>query len=126
MNPLSVIIVNYRSGLILPDCLDNLFKSSPLLEFDVLVVNNDLATDLAQARMRQWPRTSYIQNSSNLGFAAAVNLGISSSRGEFVLLLNPDITVQPGSIQVLLNTMYSVTASNAIVSTTQCLYHRGE
>ncbi len=107
MSPLSVIIVNYRSGLILPDCLDSLFKFSPPLDFDVLVINNDAASDLAQAQEQQWPRTSYIQNQANLGFAAAVNLGISRSRGEFVLLINPDIIVQPGSIQGLLDTMYS-------------------
>jgi len=107
MNPLSVIIVNYRSGLILPNCLDNLFKSDPLLEFDVLVINNDLAADLTQVEKRSWPRVSFMQSPSNLGFAAAVNSGIRRSREEFILLINPDITVLPGSIQALLDTMYS-------------------
>ena len=107
MSRLSVIIVNYHSGVILPECLDSLFKISPSLNFDVLVINNDAASDLAQAQKGHWPRTSFIQNQANLGFAAGVNIGISMSRGEFVLLINPDVIVQPGSVQGLLDTMGS-------------------
>ena len=105
MSFLSVITVNYRSGLILSECLDSFFRIDPPSDFEVIVINNDLASDLAPVQNRKWPSTSFIQNRANLGFAAAVNLGLGRSQGEFVLLLNPDIIVQRGSIQSLLDTM---------------------
>ncbi|MCX6741309.1 MAG: glycosyltransferase family 2 protein [Candidatus Parcubacteria bacterium] len=42
-----------------------------------------------------------ILNNRNLGFARAVNQGITASQGQYVLILNPDIIVLPGSIEGL-------------------------
>jgi GT2 family glycosyltransferase len=42
-----------------------------------------------------------IWNDKNMGFAAAVNQGIKESKGEFVLLLNPDTELRPGSLQTM-------------------------
>lgn len=44
---------------------------------------------------------TYRRNEKNLGFGRAVNQGIESSRGRFVLVLNPDVEVTPGSIEAL-------------------------
>lgn len=43
-----------------------------------------------------------IWNDRNLGFAAAVNQGMKESKGEFVLLLNPDTELTPGCMQTML------------------------
>lgn len=43
-----------------------------------------------------------IFNDKNLGFAAAVNQGIAQSHGEYILLLNPDAIVAPGSFKKMI------------------------
>lgn len=46
-----------------------------------------------------------IQNRSNRGFAAAVNQGYRRSRNPFLLLLNPDVRVEKGALEVLTRTL---------------------
>src|SRR5207253_1801160 len=40
-------------------------------------------------------------NSVNRGFAAAVNQAFQTSSSSYVLVLNPDVTALPGSVQML-------------------------
>ena len=44
-----------------------------------------------------------IQSGSNLGFASAVNVAAAQAPDGFLLLLNPDTVVLPGSLRVLLD-----------------------
>jgi GT2 family glycosyltransferase len=106
MNRLSAVIVNYRSGKFLEDCLACLFKAPALLDFEVFVVNNDSTIDLEPLR-RFSHRIEFIQNRSNIGFASAVNQGFQRSRGEWILVLNPDVLVQEQTIPVLIETLQS-------------------
>src|SRR5262245_57377469 len=106
MTLLSVVIVNYRSTAYLNACLDAFFVHNKSCSFEILVVNNDCVSDLSSLSiLRSELRT--IQNTSNVGFGAAANIGFDQSNGEFVLLLNPDILVRPGAVASLLETMQS-------------------
>ncbi len=107
MTHLSVVIVNYRSGELLNACLDALYHHAGTNRFEVIVVNNDRAADLDSVRGLNNPGVKVVQNASNLGFGTAANIGFRESNGEFLLLLNPDITVQPGALESLLKTMES-------------------
>ena len=46
-----------------------------------------------------------IQNSSNYGFSKAVNIGVSSSEGKFILILNPDTILKENTISELYKTL---------------------
>jgi len=46
-------------------------------------------------------RITYRRNEKNLGFGRAVNQGIEMARGRYVLVLNPDVEVSPGSVEAL-------------------------
>ncbi len=107
MSLVSIVIVNYRSGEILKSCLGSLVQSLSSLDFEILIINNDSTRDLAPVLAQDWPNTRIIQNSSNLGFGAAANIGFLQSSGKFLLLLNPDILAQENSIHVLLQTLDS-------------------
>lgn len=54
--------------------------------------------------VRDFPQVRLIRNHENRGFAAAVNQGMTASRGQ-VLLLNPDLELQPNTVQLLLEWM---------------------
>ena len=107
MTLVSVVIVNYRSGELLNACLEALFRHIDSSRFEVLVVNNDRAPDLSSVRVLDKPGVRMIQNASNLGFGAAANIAFRESKGEFLLLLNPDVMVRPGAVKSLLETMQS-------------------
>ncbi len=105
MSRLSVVFVNYRSGALLISALDALLRSVKRGGFEILIVNNDSASDLRLVKTCDWPSTRVIQNASNLGFGAAANAGYQQSSGDFVLFLNPDVRVQPGSVESLIRAL---------------------
>jgi N-acetylglucosaminyl-diphospho-decaprenol L-rhamnosyltransferase len=63
---------------------------------EVIVVDNFSEPHPAAARLRRLSGVSLRRWRRNRGFARAVNEGARLSRGDWVLLLNPDVTLSPG------------------------------
>ena len=101
-NPrLSIIIVNYNVKEFLEQSLQAIQKASLHLTVEVIVVDNH-SVDGSQEMVRtKFPWVRLIANPDNRGFAVANNQGISSSSGDYVLLLNPDTLVQEDTFTVL-------------------------
>jgi len=98
--PAVSLVVATHDGLDLTrDCLDSLFQETwPRRE--IVVVDNG-STDGTASYLRELAGKGLIRavfNDSNLGFAAANNIGVRASTGEFVILLNNDTVVPPGLI----------------------------
>ncbi len=90
---LSVVIVSYNVKYYLAQCLYSLRRALDGVDAEVIVVDN-ASSDGSIAYLEQChPWARYIQAGSNLGFSKANNLAIRESRGEYVLLLNPDTVV---------------------------------
>ena len=51
----------------------------------------------------RFPAVRLIANSENRGYGRAVNQGIRATRGEFVLVSNPDCDPRPGAVRALLD-----------------------
>ncbi|HWE50439.1 MAG TPA: glycosyltransferase family 2 protein [Bryobacteraceae bacterium] len=85
MTRVAIVIVTYNSALEIGECLD-----SPALNSDVeiVVVDNNSQDDTCEIVRARGVRL--FRNSTNIGFAAAVNQGIRATGAKFVLLLNPD------------------------------------
>jgi hypothetical protein len=98
MNILSVIIVSWNTRDQLCDCLDSIFCGRPDFELDVIVVDNASDDGSREMVRREFPRVRLIENKENAGFAAACNRGADSAAGRFLLFLNPDTLVQPGTL----------------------------
>lgn len=101
---LSVVIVNWNTGDYLKECLKSLqpwLKPEAPLKVEVLVVDNassDGSTFLVQ---QDFPQVKLIANEENRGWAGGNNQGIQESRGRYILLLNPDTLLLPGSLDHL-------------------------
>lgn len=90
---LSVIIVNYNVEAYLEQCLDSVHTAMSRVDGEVFVVDN-LSTDGSLAMIRKrFPQVHLIANQENVGFSRANNQAIKLSKGEYVLLLNPDTVV---------------------------------
>ncbi len=62
---------------------------------ETLVVDNDSRDGSCSAARNAGEAVRLLELSENLGFAAAMNLGIRESRGRYVLALNPDCRLEP-------------------------------
>ena len=105
----TVLVVAYRSDDHLVACLEALDAST------VLVVDNG-AADSTRALVEQ-RAASYLPAPGNLGFAAAVNLGLShrwDGQGD-VLLLNPDARIDAHGVRVLQEALHAPGTRRAAV-----------
>jgi N-acetylglucosaminyl-diphospho-decaprenol L-rhamnosyltransferase len=100
----SAVIITYNSALDIGACLSALIPNDPGLLAEVIVVDN-ASVDNTCAVVTQYPGARLIRNSTNKGFAAAVNLGIASTSSEYVLVLNPDVLVTAEAVSALTDTL---------------------
>jgi GT2 family glycosyltransferase len=102
---LSVIIVNHNGRGCLPACLSSLERERAGGHWEILVVDNASRDGSADIVEKRFPRVRLVRSAKNVGFAAANNLGLKKTRGEYVLFLNPDTRVFPGAPDFLLRAM---------------------
>jgi GT2 family glycosyltransferase len=102
MPELSVIIVSYNVRQYLLDCLRSLEDNCRDIDHETIVIDNASNDGSSRAVEKFFPEIKLISNGRNLGFAAANNQGYRISKGEYILLLNPDTVVRPGAIQTVL------------------------
>src|SRR5438067_316449 len=88
MDGVGIIIVTYNSAAVIGACLDAVLPSHA----EIVVVDN--ASSDATVAQAARPGVRVVTNSSNRGFAAAVNQGFSVLSADYVLLLNPDTVLQ--------------------------------
>ena len=103
---LSIIIVSYNARDDLRACLQSLHDAPPAASHQIIVVDNG-STDGSLAVVRQWPDVRAIDVRTNVGYAAANNVGIRASAGTNLLLLNSDTIVPRGAIDTLLRELDS-------------------
>lgn len=106
MNPrISIIIVNYNVKFFLEQCLHSVRKAMKEIQGEVFVVdNNSVDGSIAMVR-EKFPEVIAIENKENQGFSKANNQAILRSKGDFVLLLNPDTVVEEDTFSKILNFM---------------------
>jgi len=98
MTGLSITIVNYHSASLLTDCVESILQFNPNLNAEIIVVDNDSGDDDKEKILGMFPNLVWIQMNYNAGFARANNEGIRKSKGDVVLLLNPDTLFEDDSI----------------------------
>ena len=99
MPDISIIIVNYKGWERLTECLDSLkIIEDSRFSFEVIVVENCSNDGRLASFTQLYPKFTFIENAGNLGFASGCNLGVSKSKGPFLLFLNPDTIVNAEAI----------------------------
>jgi len=102
---LSIIIVSWNVKSLLNQCLSSIFNNPPKVSFEVLVVDNNSHDGSAVMVKGKYPQVKLILNQTNLGFAKANNQAIQESQSRYILLLNPDTQVLPGTLDKMINFM---------------------
>ncbi len=98
---LSISIVNYNAKERLLECLESL-QDITIPHPEIIVVDNasqDGSPEMVQVR---FPDVILIENDYNAGFIRANNQGLRRSSGKYILSLNNDTIVPPGSLEKLI------------------------
>jgi len=91
-----IVVVTYFPGDFLTEFLSSLPNASAH-PVSVSVVDNG-STDGSVERVRRDPAVDLVESGSNRGYGGAANLGVARATEEWVVVVNPDIEFEEGSI----------------------------
>jgi N-acetylglucosaminyl-diphospho-decaprenol L-rhamnosyltransferase len=113
---LSVCIPTHNQPDLLPLSVESCLRESARagVEAEVIIIDNASATGYPQKIAEAHPTVRVIRNEENLSFSSANNQGIRAARGRYVLILNDDAILQPGSLGRLLETLEASPAIGAV------------
>jgi GT2 family glycosyltransferase len=97
---LDVIVVSYRSQGLVGGCVEAALAFAGE-RARVVLVDNSPGDGAREAVLGIASHATVIENDRNVGYASAVNQGITASAGELVLLINPDITSIRGDYETI-------------------------
>ncbi|MEU6480945.1 CDP-glycerol glycerophosphotransferase family protein [Streptomyces sp. NPDC047017] len=99
----SIIVPTYKVQAFLRDCLDSVLEQS-FQDYELLVVNDcspdgcgEIIDDYAKAD----PRVVAMHLEQNVGLGRARNAGMARAKGTYLLFLDSDDTLLPGSLQAM-------------------------
>jgi hypothetical protein len=104
-----ISIVNDNNREILGDCLRSLASAGPATRWTVSVVDNASIDGSRDMLARDFPSVRVVANAERRGFGANHNLvlrGVVAERSaRYVLVLNDDTRLDPGAVDLLVETM---------------------
>lgn len=95
---ISAVIVNYNAGEHLLACVRSLRVDGVA---EVIVVDNASTDGSLAALAAGDPDTRIVHAGGNLGYGRAANRGAALAAHDLVLVLNPDVVVEPGTLKAL-------------------------
>jgi len=98
---ISVCVANYNGGELVLECLESVYAQAGDFSIEVLV-HDDASTDDSLARIvERFPQVQAIAGTGNVGFCISNNRMAERATGRYLLLLNNDARLRPGSLQAL-------------------------
>lgn len=96
--PIGVAVTTYETRDLLRECLASVRAEGPS---EVVVVDNASTDGTAETVRREFPEVRLQANPENLGYGPASNQAMALCRSPYVLLLNSDTRLEPGTLQRL-------------------------
>lgn len=104
---ISVIIVGYNSKKYLDSCLASIQHQTiyDQNKVEVIFIDNGSFDGSIPEIQRNYKWVSTVRNMKNVGFAAALNMGVHYSSGDYVLLMNHDVILEKDYLEHALSKM---------------------
>lgn len=96
---LSIIIVSWQVKEKLKKNIESIYLSKTKYNFEIFVVDNASNDGTVSMLKENFPKVNIIANSKNIGFSSACNQAILKAKGDFILLLNPDMKLYPDTLE---------------------------
>jgi len=99
----TVVVANYRRPELVARCLESLHRAPEIErgEVETVVVDDGSADGSLPRLAASYPWAIFVARHSNGGYARTVNTGIRIARGEWILTLNNDATIEPNALTEL-------------------------
>lgn len=95
----SIIIPVYNALSMTKACVESLYRFTEGHDFEVIVINNaseDGTFQWLNEKSKQLAKLNVVKMEKNIGFGPAVNIGLQSAKGKYLVILNNDTLVSPG------------------------------
>lgn len=102
---LSVITVTWNSEKNIAEQINSVFSGCKAVECEEIVVDNGSKDKTVELIKQKFSQVSVIENDKNLGFGVANNKGVKLAKGRYILFLNPDMRVEEGSLDKIVDWM---------------------
>lgn len=102
---LSVITVTWNSAELIGEQIKSVKLGCKNISAEQIIVDNASADKTTELIERNFPEIKLIKNNKNTGFAFPNNQAAKLARGEFLLFLNPDMRVEEGSLDKMVEWM---------------------
>jgi len=102
---ISIVITSWNAKSFLLQCLQSIVEKGIKHSVEVIVVDNGSTDGSCEAVKEKFRDVVLIENAENQGFAKANNIGMLSSKGRYICLVNSDIKVLNGCLDRMVNYM---------------------
>lgn len=100
---LSIIITSFKNPELLKVCIDSIKKNYTSDDFEIIVSDSE-TEDKTEMMMREdYPDIKFVPSKENIGFGGTVINGFKIALGEYILILNGDISIKKDSVEKLLD-----------------------
>ncbi len=96
----SAIIVSYNCAAALRRCLAALERTREREKLEVVIVDAGSRDDCPRLDA-EFPKVTMMRLARHFGMAKALNIGIRTAQGEYLLLLDPNVEVAPETVTAL-------------------------
>jgi hypothetical protein len=125
---LAIVTVSFKVKEKLRANLRQLLASQVDFDFEVWAVDNNSGDGTVEMLRQEFPQVHVIANPDNRGFAQANNQALREIKAHYVLLLNPDMLVEPDTLAKMMiwaeaNPQATVTGCHLITTTGETLLH---
>ena len=102
---LSIITVTWNSEKQIAEQTASVISACGGLDCEQIVIDNGSKDKTIEIIEKDFPQIKLIKNKDNKGFAGANNQGVEIATGKYILFLNPDMRVEEGSLDKIVNWM---------------------
>jgi len=103
MPELSIVIVHHKTPELLKLCLSSIKKTVGGINYEVIVADSGTSRQTKYAIEEKFSEALFLPHEKNLGYSRGANVGVEKAKGDYLLILNPDIVVTENSVSKMLN-----------------------
>ena len=98
---ISICIVNLNAKKYLGTCLNSISRAVGIDTYEIIIVDNNSKDGSPHFIKTNYPKVKLLSNFRNEGYTRAINSAIRVSKGDFLVILNPDSVLEKKSIDTL-------------------------
>ncbi|MEM9291649.1 MAG: glycosyltransferase family 2 protein [Acidobacteriota bacterium] len=101
---ISLITVSTNEADDLEKCLPSIFEEEHDFNIEVIVVDN-ASTDGTRDLLAQYPEVKVLTMTERKGYIENNNIALAEAQGRYLLTMNADVVLQPGTLKYMLDFM---------------------